>query len=389
MGIKGGKAMPLSESAQKLGMKDFDTMVDMVLKIIVNANVGITNTSPGSVVRTLVESLVQNDASSNYFIERVYDAINIDTARGSDLDALVAILGVVRDMPTYARGSVTMTTGIEPAKYDIAIPYHTIITTRKDNNGKIYEFMVDDKNAVLPSGASSVTVEVVAVDAGHQYIPAGGLTVLASSISGIQSVYNEDAIDSGKDKESDDDLRQRAKNISKSYGKCTISAIELAVKDIDGVTDCNVVDMPDGNIATIDVNVATEVIPPLETVKNDVDAVVLATKGAGIYTNINYPSVYQGDGISVSINIMDNMGGTYNITDDNINIIRSAISSYTMTLGIGEPFIIRQMERYILDALEDEELDISTIEPTSNIIPGSMEIVRVKEFTINGVRYDG
>lgn len=379
--------MPLSESAQKLGMKDFDTMVQMALKILVDANVGITNTSPGSVVRTIVETLIQNDASSNYFIERVYNALNIDTAMGTDLDALVAILGVSRNPATYATGKVTMTTGLEPAKYDIHIPYHTLITTRKDNNGKIYEYIVSDDNAVLTAGSNSIELNVIAVNPGHQYVPAGGLTVLTSSIEGIQSVYNDDAIDSGRDAETDKELRYRAKNISKSYGKCTETALKLAVQEVSDVIGCDIVDMPNGKIGTIDVNVATEIIPPPQSTQDKVREIVLATKAAGVYANIKYPTVFNKNGISVEIQILNNDGTQCtSITDD--TPILQAINDYELTLGIGEPFVISQMERYILNALGDEELDINTITPKGNIIPGGMEIIKVKDVTINGVKHD-
>ena len=41
-----------------LVIREFETMVDETLQRIVNANIGITNIIPGSVIRTIIESLL-------------------------------------------------------------------------------------------------------------------------------------------------------------------------------------------------------------------------------------------------------------------------------------------------------------------------------------------
>ena len=61
--------MSLSE---KLGIKDFSQMVSDTLQSVVDSDVGITNTMAGSVVRTLIEAILDNVDATNYYAEYIY-----------------------------------------------------------------------------------------------------------------------------------------------------------------------------------------------------------------------------------------------------------------------------------------------------------------------------
>lgn len=371
----------MSDLYDKLGIKEFDQMVADTLQAIVNADVGITNTSPGSVIRTIVESILDNNDMSNYYISYVYRALGIDDATDSDLDRLVSILGITRYGATHATGVVTMDTGGEPAQYDIPIPYGSVISTRQDSKGNIIEFTVCDDDIVLKAGDTSVDVNVIAVEPGHVYIPAGSLSVLNSSISGIQSVVNTSEINSGTDVEDDESLRNRTKVMSKSFGKCTDSALKLAVEEIDGVLSCTVIDMMEG-VGTTGIIVSTSVVPPPVELSDKILSVVRETKASGIKASIVYPTIKY---ISIDITID---GITFTP-----EIVIESISNYVNSLDIGQSFIISQMERKILNAIDDnynenDNADITTVSPISNQIPTPTEIIRVDSLTINGISYD-
>ena len=83
-----------------LVIREFETMVDETLQRIVDANIGITNILPGSVIRTIIEAIMAETDIQNYTIDQIYKAMNIDTSTGSDLDALVTILGISRKQAT-------------------------------------------------------------------------------------------------------------------------------------------------------------------------------------------------------------------------------------------------------------------------------------------------
>jgi uncharacterized phage protein gp47/JayE len=74
----------------------------------------ITDTSPGSVVRTILEAIGREIEYLNLLIEQAYYSGFIDTSSGEALDLVVAILGMRRKPPQPASGYVTFGRRSEP-----------------------------------------------------------------------------------------------------------------------------------------------------------------------------------------------------------------------------------------------------------------------------------
>ena len=369
--------MSLSE---KLGMQDFDSMVSDTLQSIVDSGVGITNIAPGSVIRTIIEAILDNVDVINYYIEHVYDALGIDSATGDDLDRLVAILGITRNKSTHSTGIVTFSTGDAPYEYDISIPYGYEISTRQDSDGGVYIYTVDEEDVVLKAGETSIDVEVKSEIAGHQYLPAGALCIMTKSIIGIASVVNKNEINSGSDEETDSQLRKRTNEYVTSFGKCTDNALKMAIESVKGVINCTIVDQYQG-VGTSGAIVVPEILPALDDVVAEVEKVVADTKAAGIKVFIIYPEIKY---IDIDITITESVDH---------NLVLMAVSNYTNSLKVGQTFMIRQMERKILNIIdnndiENDDVDITTTIPSGNVSCGSEEIIRVKSITVNGVKYD-
>lgn len=366
---------------EKLGIKSFEEMTDDTLQAIVDSKVGITNTAVGSVVRTIIEAILENVDVSNYYAAYVYDALSIDTATGDDLDGLISIFGITRRQPTKAVGVVTFSTGDEPYAYDISIPYGHEISTRQGSDGVIYTYLVNEEDVILPAGQTSIDVEVIAEASGHQYIPAGALSVMGKSIIGIASAVNNAEINGGDDIESDESVRYRTKEYAISFGKATDNALKIAIEGVDGVIRCSIIDLYDGPGTSAAV-IVPEVLPPTDDVVNEINKVIAETKAAGIKVSIIYPAIKD-----IDINI------TLTTSDIDSSAILEVISNYVNSLGVGQTFVIKQMERKILNVvdvniIENDDIDITTISPATNITCESDEIIRVNSVTINGVVYN-
>ena len=364
-----------------LDIKDFDQLVSDTLDDIVDSGVGITNTTAGSVVRTLVEAILDNVDTTNYYANYIYDAMGIDNATGDDLDRLVLILGVTRHKASPATCKVTFSTGDEPYDYDIPIPFGFEVSTRQLSDGSIYTFTVTDNNVVLSAGELSIDVNVKCDEAGHIYLPAGTINVMSSSIVGIASVINESEINSGSDEETDDEFRERTKEYIASFGKCTSDAIKTAVEDVDGVNSCTVIDLYQG-AGTSAVMIVPDVIPPSDEVVTNVENTVKATKAAGIKVFIIYPTIKY-------IDIVCTITGT----GIDIDALLEALSNYVNSLNVGQTFVVKQMERKLLNALDttssdNDPADIVTETPSANVECEPTEIIRVNTITVNGVVYD-
>ena len=364
----------------KLGIKDFGTMVSDTLQNIVDSGVGITNTIAGSVIRTIIEAILDNVDTTNYYAGYIYDAMGIDNATGEDLDRLISILGIVRRQPTKATGIVTFSTGDAPYAYDIPIPYGFEISTRQSSDNSIYTYTVNEENVVLKAGETSIDVGVEAEIAGHQYLPAGSLCIMSKSIIGIATAINKNEINSGSDMETDAELRVRTKEYTTSSGKCTDTALRVAVEGIDGVTSCAVIDQYAGP-GTSGIIVVTEIMPATEEVVNEINTVVAETKASGVKIFIIYPTIKY---IDIDITITETV---------NDSLVLEAISNYVNSLKVGQTFVIKQMERKILNVIdtnnvENDDVDIITTLPVENVTCGDEEMIRVNSVTVNGVVYD-
>lgn len=355
-------------------IREFDTMVSDTLRRITNST-NINNVRPGSVVRTMTEAVLAEQDIQYYQIKRIFDGMDIDSATGEDLERLIKILGVVRKNATPCVANIVFGRS-EPYATDIPIPYGSIISTRADTDGNTIEFKVLNKDAYLPAGQTEVVVQCTAVEDGVQYVSANTLIVMNKPILNIEYVNNPDNVYGGSDKEDDDSLRARAKNVFATLGKATISAVENAVMAIDGVLDVICIDCARG-VGTVDLIVNPDMIPPRQELVDQIDAALYNTKAAGISVEIVYPTVIDTD---ITVNILNDA------TD--ADTIGNAILEFIKSLGVSDTLIINQLERAILNVC-GPQADIQTISPKTNIPITSTQIIGCGTITINGVVWDG
>lgn len=368
-----------------LVIREFETMVDETLQRIVDANIGITNILPGSVIRTIIEAIMAETDIQNYTIDQVYKAMNIDTSTGSDLDALVTILGISRKQATYATGTITFGRS-DVYNTDIAIQYAQMVSTRQDSNtGFIHEFIVTDDEAKLVAGELKTVVNIKAINPGKIYLPIGSITIMTTPVIGIEYVTNEVEFSGGTDQETDDELRARAKHALAGLGKGTNAAIRSALLGVDGVNDAIVLDTNRG-VGTADVIVVTDEIPPSTALQNKINAAITETKAAGVHVQAIYPDIVTQD---VSITLIDITDPLAVMPIEYINNAGNAIITYCNSLSVGGTFIVSQLERVIGNAINDTNIDISTTTPSANITPTNTKVIRHGTITINGVVWNG
>lgn len=363
--------------------REFETMVDETLRRIVNANIGITNIMPGSVIRTIIESLLAEVDIQNYTIDQIYKAMNIDTATGSDLDAVVAILGVVRKQATYAEGTVVFGRS-DIYTTDIPIQYAQMVSTKQNNNGNIsYEFIVIDDDAKLKAGDLQITVNIRATEPGSIFLPVNTITIMNTPVIGIEYVTNIVEFSSGSNEETDDELRQRAKQALAGLGKGTSVALRSALLDLDGVIDAIILDLNRG-VGTADAVVITNELPPPSALINNIDYAISITKSAGIDVKSIYPTIKTQD---IAVTIVDTTGAS--ITQDTINNAANAIIDYCGKLSVGDVLIISQLDRAVGNAINNIDIDSTITTPNANVVPVGTEVIRNGTITINGVVWNG
>lgn len=178
---------------------------------------------PGSVVRTLLEAVALETAGLYAQMQAVYDAGFVDTASGSALDHVVALLGLTRlragnnstelrfTRAKNTRGEITLPAGTRAATADGAIEYETLA------------------DVTLADGQASAKVPARDLVADNDGLAADTLTLLTRPVAGIESVTNPGATSRLDRDETDDELRTRARRFLVGAERGTASAIEGAV----------------------------------------------------------------------------------------------------------------------------------------------------------------
>jgi len=200
----------------------------------------LTDLNVGSVVRTLLEAVSKELALLYAQLNLAYDSAFLETATGSSLDRVVALLGYQRFRAGRPIGTVTFrrragTTG------NITIPAGTPITDAQD---KIrYETV---QTHTMLAGETTAQVRVQGATQATEPVPENTLTVIQRAIAGIDSVTNERPTTRASDDESDEELRQRASSALLASNKGTVPAIRHGLLQMPEVRDVNVIEMPNG-----------------------------------------------------------------------------------------------------------------------------------------------
>jgi uncharacterized phage protein gp47/JayE len=97
-----------------------DSRSQFTVYYLIDVPAGITDVNPGSVTRTIVESVAMEIDYLYAQMNQVYNSAFIDTAAGKSLDLVVSMLGVNRKPSGYAMGVVTFGRNNEPASIQIS-----------------------------------------------------------------------------------------------------------------------------------------------------------------------------------------------------------------------------------------------------------------------------
>lgn len=185
----------------------------------------LTDVQVGSVVRTLMESTALELARLYAVLEGVYRAGFVDTADGSALDNVVALLGIERITAGHASGDVEFARA-SGAIGEITIPAGLRVATA---DGSV-EYETTETVTMHPAQAS---VRVVARDVGqNDALPAASLALLPVPIAGVGSVTNPAPTSLSARNESDEELRTRAKNVLHGSERATLGAIQEAIAGV-------------------------------------------------------------------------------------------------------------------------------------------------------------
>lgn len=314
----------------------------------------LTDTNVGSVSRTIVESIGREIAILYEEMDAAYNAGFIDSARGSSLDMVVAVLGVRRKSAQYATGSVTFSR--KKANNDVTIPRGTRVSTVSSDPRDTREYETS-MTVSLSRGKNGIEVPIKAVAPGKDGMADfETITKLASPIVGIDGLINKHPTTMGTERESDDELRARAKAVVLSSGKTTVESIISVLLTLPGVRSVSINDMPEGIPGEIDVIIDGPDLrdregPLFEMMEETIERV----RPAGIKVNIISTSMVRTD-ITVFLSLTD-VVRTDEETDETLASIRGSISDHFSSMGSGDNIVKNKLITAVYNAGYVEKIE--------------------------------
>lgn len=341
--------------------KDYREIVDSILKDLEERS-PLTDMNIGSVTRTLVESIGREIFIMYEQMEAAYNAGFIDTAGGPALDMVVGILGVQRKTAQFASGSVTFSR--RNANQKVTVPRGTRVSTLSSDPSRVKVFETTI-TATLPRGTNEMEMPVKAITPGKEGMADfETISKLESPMIGIDRILNKLPTSIGTERETDEELRARAKAVVLSAGKTTTESIRNAVMAIPGVRDVMVMDMPEGVPGEIDVIVDGPDLDDIEGVAYEmVKERIEKVRPAGIRVNIRATTPVRTD-ITIFLNLTD-IPRTDEEMDRALDSIRDNISNYISSLTSGDNIIRNKL---VTAVFRDENVyDLQDISMTTNM----------------------
>lgn len=256
----------------------------------------LSDRTPGSVLRTLVETFSREMATFYAALTLAHDSGYLDTAQGPALDKVVAMLGVTRARAGRLTGKVALSRAT-PAPEDIIIPAGLRVSgpalkaTVKGKEEPITPTLEVAEQAVLRRGERRVIVvaqETQDVDlSALPSLAPGALNQLPRPLLGVETITNLDPILRGGADEPDESLRARARVALRAGEQATRESIEAAVR-AQGVQQVVVEEPQDGPAGQLIVRISDPGFERDAARQDAVRGAIRATKAAGVRASVIY-----------------------------------------------------------------------------------------------------
>ncbi|QEL18707.1 baseplate J/gp47 family protein [Limnoglobus roseus] len=214
----------------------FSQLVSNIATAVQGSASALVNFTVGSVLRAIAEATAAVVLWLQAIILQVLILTRAATSSGADLDSWMADFGFTRLKAVASTGQVTLSR-FTPTQQSL-VPVGSTVQT--SDGTQTFTVSVDTTNAaysatlngyVLAANTSSVNVPTQNTVAGASgNVQAGTITVITSSIPGVDTVTNASAFTNGLDAESDPAVRIRFVAYLASLAKATRAAVEYAIK---------------------------------------------------------------------------------------------------------------------------------------------------------------
>lgn len=369
-----------------LQLQNFTTLVSNAAAAVQASARTLVDFTAGSLLRALVEANAAMALWLQWLVVQVLALTRLATSNGTDVDSWGRDFRFSRLAAVAATGNVTFSRYV--TGQTALIPAGAQVKTA--DGTQIFTVLVDTTNAswspsqngyAVASGAASVTVPVQAVNAGIQgNVQIGAIRLLASAITGVDTVTNAAVFSNGIDAESDAAFRARFVLFINSRSAGTLLAVQNAVAGVQAGLSYTVAENVDpggatryGNfVVTVDDGSGTPPAPLLVLVRAAVDAIRPLTS---TYV-VQAPTVLTAN---VAFSFTVNAGYT---KADLLAAVANAVSAYIGALPLGVPLVYSRLFQIIYDStpgvatvtgltINSATADLGGL-PSQAVIPGTV-----------------
>lgn len=329
----------------------------------------LTDFQVGSVIRTMYESFAYEIGILYEQLNQVYLSAFIDSAEGSQLEMLVALLGIQRGLPDFAEGTVTFQRDL--GTDIIEIPVGTLVTT-EDSEKSPKKAYTTIESQIFPANSKTLDVKIQAVERGEEQVTKEEtINIMPLPIPGIKSVINKSPIQfTGKKTETDEELRKRAKIALISSGKASNIALENALLSQPSVKEVKLIERfndPDKKYGLVDIfvdGVDFSNETKVQSLKSQIDKV----RAAGVFVRLQSAIFVTIDAVfKIEINPGIKISEMERKTIE--KSVEESIINYISQTKMGQPLLFSQLTRQILSVINVyniERFEICTYVPIDN-----------------------
>jgi len=352
-------------------VKYFDQLLEDMIAWIIAHSSKLTDTSPGSVLRTFCEA-------TSVTIEELYVATFLGFRR--QLDEIKSnVFSFERKTGTKSTGEVVFSRTGTSGK--VTIPIGTKVATPVG-----LRFETTEEGTIPDGGSSSSAVEIIAEKVGTEYnVGADTITVMETPVNGVESVTNPNPTTGGVDQEGDYSYHSRFQKYIEGLGRSNIAGLLAGALSVAGVTSASIKEnfppinninaylyVDDGSPGGVSVEKVAEI---QDVIDGDGTESNPGYRGAGINVEVATPSTVTQD-VTMTITVQEG-ADIDSIKQD----IKTNITNYINNLGIGEDIIYSELVAKTMEVFGVTDVNITT--PSGNVLITDSQVGRVGTITVN------
>lgn len=325
----------------------------------------LINFYPGSVLRTLLESIASEIESLYFSMSKAFDL--------SIQDSIATSFNFYKRTATPSSGEITMVFKSVMLQ-QLVLPKGHRFYTKFYNSAPVYFESTED--TLIPYGSTSINVRVQCTQPGILgRVPAYSIRASVTPLDYVEDIYNTYDFLNGSEEETQEEYISRFQEFISTLSRGTMDSIRYGCLSTEGVTGVHLEEYV-GYINAY-VHDANGELPP--SLAESVQKNLYNYRAGGIEVVLKPVIVHPLD-ISVEVYLYKGFDvETYK------TMIQDSITNYLNRYSASKPFILASLTQYIMNLDNSAITNVRVLSPTSDISVLGHELIRPGVITVSTI----